>query len=159
MLSTRFGNMLSDLESVRREFDRFFGSDDGFVAATPAVPVSLWEDEEHVYLEVDVPGLQKDDLDLSIENGRLWIRGQRKQPQTGARQWYDERRYGRFERVIALSEMVEPGSIDAQLEGGVLSVTLTKRPGARTHRISIRAGNDEPKRLETQTGEAESART
>lgn len=135
-------------ETMDRDFDRFFGGErQGRAVEAPAAPLSLWEDEEHVFVEVDVPGLAKEDLDLTVRDGRLWITGERKFPQGDVKSWYDERRYGRFERVISLSDLVDPDSIEASLENGVLSITLAKKAEARTHRITIKGADGQHQRL------------
>lgn len=152
---SRFGTTMPEsFDTVRREmdetFDRLFGRSENrpaYNTGLSQIPASLWEDDEHVYLSVDVPGLHQDDLDLTIQDGRLWIRGERKRPADHGKCWYDERTYGRFERVIGLSDLVDPDSIEAELDNGVLSVMLTKKPEAKPHRISINAKKNGKKRL------------
>ena len=74
-------NPINRLESL---FDRVFGDDGGFVnQAWPRLPVAMWEDEDHVYIEADLPGVAENDLDVTVHNGMLFIRGERK-PQEGA---------------------------------------------------------------------------
>ena len=98
------------------------------------------------YIEMDVPGLSIDDLSVTHERGQIWIRGERKYPQHNQKLWYDERSYGSFQRVVALNESVDPGSIEASLHGGVLFLTLTKKPDHQTHRVEVKSGG--PRRLE-----------
>lgn len=155
MLSTlghRWGTLLSDpFEAVQREFDRDFG----FGARGNAVQtdvsrygqLALWEDNEHVYIEMDVPGTRIEDLDLTMEKGQLWIRGERTFPQHDQKRWYDERSYGSFQRVVSLSDTIDPGSIDATLSDGVLYVTLTKKPEHQPHRIEVKCAGSSAKRV------------
>ena len=142
----------SDLaREVDRVFDEFSnGNAKPAEAVSTSAPVTLWDDEKHVYLEVDLPGFQIDDLELTMQDGRLWIRGERKAPQRQGKCWYNERRYGRFERVISMSDTVESGSVQAELSNGVLHITLAKKPEAQAHRIPIN-GRSETRRLETET--------
>lgn len=142
----------SDLaREVDRAFDDFAtGNGKSAEAANPA-PVTLWDDEAHVYVELDVPGFQNEDIELTMQDGRLWIRGERKAPQRQGKCWYNERRYGRFERVISMSDTVDPGSVQAELANGVLYITLNKKPEAQAHRIQINSGGSERRKLETET--------
>jgi HSP20 family protein len=143
-LSNRWATLLSDpFAAIRREFERDALSGANGLQRQFA-PLTLSEDDGHVYLHVDLPGLSRDDLELTMEQGRLWIRGERKAPLSGAC-CYDERTYGRFERVVRLSDTVDPGSIEATMEGGVLSVTFAKRPEAQPRRIEVnyRAGSQQ----------------
>ena len=145
----------SDLaRDVERAFDEFSNRNakSAEPASTPA-PVTLWDDEKHVYLEVDLPGFQIDHVELTMQDGRLWIRGERKAPQRQGKCWYNERRYGRFERVISMSDTVDPNSVEAELSNGVLYITLAKRREAQAHRIPINGRSDQ-RRLQTESQES-----
>ena len=139
MLSRRFQMTLPEpFENVSRELDRVFGDFNSEPAITArTAPVALWEDDQQVYLDVEVPGVRQEDLDLTIHEGRLIISGARKPVERGQKCWYNEQTYGRFERVIALSDMIDPESIQAELESGMLHLTLRKKPEAQPHRIAI----------------------
>jgi len=78
---------------------------------------------------MDVPGVKREDLDLSAVGDQLTVRGERRRPEypEGTRLHRSERSYGRFRRVIRLPADVEPQGIKARLEGGVLFVTLPRR--------------------------------
>ncbi len=111
-------------------------------------PLSLWEDGQSVYLEMDVPGIALEDLDVSIHKGRLTIKGQRKcaTPECS----YQERYFGEFERSVMLDEWVDPNSIEAKLRDGVLSLKLARKPEAQRQKIAIRySEGDDVKRIET----------
>lgn len=140
----RFGLTLPDpFSSMRQEldqlFDRFFGDSGSVAPSSWYGPVALWEDDRHLYLEVEMPGVCKDDLELTVRDGSLRIAGERKAPEGDRKYWYNERRYGRFERVVSLPEAVDRDSIEAELHDGILRVTLTKKPEAQPKRISVKA--------------------
>lgn len=151
-LSNRLDSLISDpFEAVRREFDRSFG----FTPLRNGTPeirgygaMALWEDEQHVYLEMDVPGMRIEDLNLTLEKGQLWIRGER-QPMPGneRKHVYDDRCYGKFQRVVTLHDAVDPQSIEACLTNGVLNVTLTKRPEYQPFRIAVKEGEGHQARI------------
>ena len=153
LLQSRFGTGFTGLPEFAREVDRVFeelsGGNGKAAELATSAPVTLWDDEKHVYLEVDVPGFQDGDIDLTMQDGRLWIRGERKAPQRQGKCWYNERRYGRFERVISMSDTVDPNSVEAELANGVLYITLSKKPEAQAHRIQITSRTGEPRRLQS----------
>ena len=151
MLATRFGNGLAGFDALTREFDRLFDQSTRAVgrSSVTVAPVSLWDNDQHVYLEIDLPGFKQDEIELTLHDGRLLVRGERKRPEYEAKCWYDERSYGGFERVISLSDMVDPNQIEAELSDGVLRVTLTKRPEHQPQRIAINARQEDAKRIES----------
>lgn len=104
-----------------------------------SAPVSIWDDEEHVYVELDVPGLSRDDLEILLHGGKLRIAGERKAAPESRTYWHNERPLGRFERLIRLPDMIEAESVNATLRDGVLLVTLMKRPDARPMKVCINA--------------------
>lgn len=164
MLTNRFMTLPEPFETVAREMDQVFenalGNGRPAQGTAAQAPVALWEDDQHVFLEVEVPGLRREDLDLTIHEGRLIIAGERKPAEKSAKCWYNEQRYGRFERVISLSNMIDPQSIEAELRDGILYLTLHKKPEAQPHRIAInvRESSKTP-RLETQTADTMEAET
>lgn len=120
-------------------FDRVFGEDGGFPGQSWAgMPMAMWQDEDHFYLEVEMPGVAEQDVDLSIHKGTLTIRGERK-PAENRSYLYDGRSYGRFEQVIGLPEAVDAEAVQAKLADGVLSIDLPKSPEAKPRKISLRA--------------------
>lgn len=150
---TRRGHRVGDVAllpdpfaSVRRRmnalFDEFFGGWGSEATTAPAevagAPACAWEDDQHVFVEFDLPGVRKDDLDLKLENGLLHIRAERKMPYPQEGNWYDERCYGRLERHLRLPAMVDANSIDAQLHDGVLSIRLNKLPEHQPRHIEVK---------------------
>ena len=148
MLATGFTRLPEPFGTMAREMDRAFEEfTDQAVVTRPQAPVALWDDDQAVSLEVEVPGIRQEDLELTVRDGRLLIAGERKAPQRSGKCWFNEHKYGRFERLIALSDMIDTNSIEAALENGVLYVTLHKRPEAQPHRITInsRDSSEQPR--------------
>ncbi len=101
-----------------------------FDAPIPAAaPLCVWQDEEWVYAEADVPGVASEDLDLSVHDGEVIIRGERKG---------DGPRCGRFEYRAALPADIQADKADATLRDGVLSLKMPKAEEARPRRITLR---------------------
>ena len=96
--------------------------------------------EQNVYVEVEVPGLCRDDLEVVVHQGVLRIWGERKATEDSRNYWYNERSFGRFERLITLPDVVDSETIDAEMHDGILSVKLMKRPEAQPKKVAIKAG-------------------
>ena len=139
-LTGRWSALFSDpIEAVRHEF--------AGVVASPKGAMSAWEDDAHYFVEMDLPGVSEDDIDVSVEKGQLTIRASRRLPGTGRRNWYEERAYGPVQRVVQLNDGFDPESIEATLESGVLKLRIAKKPEHRPRRITVRG--EKQQRLET----------
>lgn len=124
-------------------FDRFF-NDELFspmpaTSATFGVPLSMWEDEDSYYVELDAPGMTHDDIDVSIQHGNLIVRGERRCERQG--KGYDTRTYGRFEQRVSLPAGAKADKVDAKLVNGVLSLTFPKGEEAKPKKIALRSSN------------------
>lgn len=118
-------------------FDQFFGDDGGFSPESRSwAPLAMWEDEDHFFIEAELPGVTESDVDLTIHNGMLFIRGERK-PEQGRRYLYNGRMFGRFERVVTLPESVNTQDVQATLTNGMLRITLARTPEAKPKKITI----------------------
>ena len=102
------------------------------------VPASVWEDNDSYHVELDVPGVTRDHVDLTFEKGTLRITTERPAPEDDRTGLVDERRYGRVTRTVALPESIDVDSIGAELTNGVLHVTVNKKPEAQPKRIEIK---------------------
>jgi len=100
--------------------------------------VAVWQDDVNLYVEVDVPGVAEADLDVTVHQGQLFVRGERKAPE-GRKYLHNSQVTGRFARTITLPEDVQNDSVVAQFADGVLRVTLPKRPEAQPKRITVRS--------------------
>ena len=131
-LFTRAG---SDFDSV---FDRFFGGDGGSLTsvATP-VPLSIAEDDDHYYVEADLPGVSEADLEITVHKDLLQLKAERK-AEEGRKVLYNGREFGKIERVLRLPEAVSAENVEAVLASGVLKITLNKSVEAKPRKISVR---------------------
>lgn len=100
-------------------------------------PASVWEDETSYHVELDVPGVSREDIDLTLDKGELEIVAERKRPEGERKGWHEERGYGKVTRTLALPETIDPDSIQAELSDGVLHVTVAKSPAAQPRRIDV----------------------
>jgi len=104
--------------------------------------VNMTETEDTLTVECEVPGVAKEDIDISVEGGLLTIRGERKAPEDHPPECYRrrERGSGPFERTLELPAQVDVENVTAKLSGGVLEVVLPKRPDAKPKRIDVKLG-------------------
>ncbi len=103
-------------------------------------PVDVSEDEKHVVVRAEVPGLSAEDLELSVTGNQLAITGEKRESResrTGGL-YQRECRYGRFTRLVDLPTSVDPEKVEAELANGVLTVRLTKASQAAGRRIPIK---------------------
>jgi HSP20 family protein len=127
-------NRLDDL------FAGLTGNDGGSVGrAWVGLPLAVWEDEDAIHVEAEMPGVADDAVDVTVHNGVLSIRAERK-PEPGRKYVYNSRVYGRFERVVNLPAPVQTDEVRAELTNGVLSVNLPKSPEAKPRKITLRTG-------------------
>jgi HSP20 family protein len=136
--------------STEDEFDRLFdrmlgwwGDGGREIAETATYPVDIREDEQNIYVEAEMPGFNKDEIDVSLEQGVLNIRAEhRTEPKTeeesGGRTHLRERSYRRIERSFSLPTNVDESDVDARLEGGVLYLTLKKTQAEQPPKIEIK---------------------
>ena len=126
---------------INRLFDQLSRDDDFFAPLTRGgwnvMPLSLWEDENHIYVEADTPGLTDKDIDVSVHGNQLVIRGERKHEQKG--NGYDTRSYGRFEQTVTLPAEVDADAVEAKLTNGVLSLSFPKSEKAKPKRIALKS--------------------
>jgi HSP20 family protein len=134
---------------IDRLFDEFLPNGNGgfgwldrrLTGPTAFVPaIDMKETDTNLVIEVEVPGLKSNEVDIQIEEGVLILRGERKQEkEEKARQWHRSERYwGKFERRIALPEYADAEKVDAVCKDGVLLVTVPKKAGVKPKAISIR---------------------
>jgi HSP20 family protein len=131
---------LGPVQEMGQLFDRFFNGNSGRSYAAHAwfAPASLWEDENHFYLEIEMPGVKQEDVEIVIERDTLRIAAERHQPEGERKYWHQERGFGRVERTVSLPESVNGESIEAELQDGVLFVKLAKRPESQPRRVQVK---------------------
>lgn len=145
-LPARLTRPISDpFDMLHREFDsmlaRMFGggeSDNGGRTWAPYA-VDVREDADHFYVDAELPGFRKEDIELTLENQTLTIRAERKDEEEKKDHDYllNERRYRRFLRSFTLPPTVDDRQVDAKLADGVLHVTLNKREETKPRKITV----------------------
>lgn len=133
----RFGHLLqAGLPEFDNLFNHIFRPEEVAVWRAPA---SIWEADNTLHIEVDAPGVVKDDVALTFDKGTLQIALERKTPEDERKTWHNERGYGKVSRSVALPDTIDPETISAELNNGVLHVTIAKLPVAQPKKIDVRA--------------------
>lgn len=152
-LPNRVSALFADpFQTVFHKFDGGFpwNNEGNGAVLRKVAPLSLWSDGNAVFIDMDVPGVALADLDVSVENGKLTIRGQRKAVERSSENVHEERFFGEFERTVALNEWVDPSTIEATLRDGVLHLKLSKKPEAQRQKVAINYGDgSDAQRIET----------
>jgi HSP20 family protein len=115
--------------------------ENGSVTSAWVPAVDVVENKEGVRILVELPGVKPEDVKLSVENGVLTIRGEKRsayEEKTDRMHRY-ERQYGSFERTFALPSSVDVERIEARYDAGVLTVELPKAEKAKPKQIEIKA--------------------
>ena len=104
-------------------------------------PLNLWEDDDNLYVEAELPELELTDLEIIVNgDNQLSIQGERKQPERENGTWHRlERGHGGFSRVGVLPQYVDSDKVTAESKLGVLTITLPKREEAKARRIEVKA--------------------
>lgn len=143
---TRPTTAWDNLNRMRRDVDRFFGFPfsawpEVTWAGAGGVPVDVIEEKDKFIITAELPGMKKEDIDISMEGNTLCICGERKQEQEEAKADYYqcERSYGRFQRDITLPQGVDAARVAAEYKQGILKVTVPKSEQAKRKSIEIKA--------------------
>jgi HSP20 family protein len=135
-----------DLLSFQRDMSRMLND---FFAEPPPVAdaferdwvpaVDIFEKNDEVNLVAELPGLTKEDVDISIENGTLTISGEKKRESEVKDDNFHrvERAYGRFQRSFALPSAIDPKKVKAVFKDGILTVNLGKKEEAKPKKVEI----------------------
>ena len=135
------GNLQSQMNRLFQDFGR--SSSDELMTAGFVPAVDVYEDEHHLTLSLEVPGLDEKDIDIRVESNQLTVRGERQFESEQKEENFHriERRYGSFARTFRLPNTVDGESADANYDKGILSISLAKRPEAKPKQIKIGASN------------------
>lgn len=136
---------LNRLTDLRDEIDRLFETPLAELARSsqflggwsPALDV--YEDKDSVIVKAELPGMKKEEIDISLHDGMLSVSGERKaQEEVGDAEVYRSERFvGRFQRTVSLPTPVAPDKVKAQYRDGILTVTLPKTEEAKPKHIDV----------------------
>lgn len=107
-------------------------------------PVDIYEtSNREVVMQMDMPGLRREDIDVTVENNTLTVKGERQRDQAVEEEKYHrvERAYGVFSRSFTLPNTLDGGNVRAEYRDGVLTLTLPLREEARPRQIQVEVKN------------------
>jgi HSP20 family protein len=145
MIVRRYLDPIAEINTIRRQINDAFGdlTTEAVAKSDWAPAVRLVDRGDDFLLTVHLTGVQADDLDVQVSADTVSIAGVHAQPELadGAKLLYDDARYGSFHRLVNLPDGVQNGSVVADFNQGVLSLTLPKVVEARNKVVKISLGN------------------
>jgi len=138
---------VNEITNLRDEINRLFEApfaewtrgSDVLNAWSPAL--DLYEDKDNLIVRAELPGLKKDEIDISLHDGTLVVSGERKNEKKyeGSETSREERFFGKFQRSVELPKAVDPNAVKATYKDGILTVTLPKTEDAKPRQITVNA--------------------
>lgn len=123
---------------MNRLFEDFFDGRTGeygnFVPAADVV-----EKDDRFLIDLELPGFEREDVEVTMEQGTLTIRGRRSTEREEKEENYHlrERAYGRFSRSFSLPRSIDPDEVEARYDNGILRVEVPKAAEARSRKIEV----------------------
>ena len=146
MTITRY-DPFRDLRNLQEEVNRLFTGnvgrtfdDEGIARGAWSPSVDIYENKDQIVLEAELPGMDREDFDLTVENSVITLRGERRFEKKEDTDNYHrvERAYGSFTRSFTLPNTVSGEGASADYRNGVLRVTLPKREETKARRIEVK---------------------
>jgi HSP20 family protein len=156
MTITRY-DPFRDLRTLQEEVNRLFTGnmartfdEEGIARGAWSPSVDIYENKDQIVLEAELPGMKREDFDVSVENNVITLRGERHFEKKEESDNYHrvERAYGSFTRSFTLPNTVTAEGATADYANGVLRVSLPKREETKARRIEIKANGAEPRTIE-----------
>ena len=134
-----FSTLQDRINRIARETFSPERSDEALTTSNFAPPVDVYEDEHNITLNIEVPGIDEKDINVSIENNTLTVRGERRFEKDEKEENFHrvERMYGSFTRSFTLPNTVETEQVTAHYEKGVLKIRLAKKAEAKPKLIKV----------------------
>ena len=128
----------SRLNNLFQDFSRN-GENELVTAAGFVPPVDIYEDEHKLVLKIEIPGMRLEDLDVRMENNTLTVKGDRSFQSEGKEENFHrvERRYGSFYRAFTVPNTIDPESVKAEYDAGILRLELQKKPESKPKQIKV----------------------
>lgn len=149
-----------ELRSLQDEMTRLFTgatpsgfSGEDMMHGSWSPRVDIFENKENLILEAELPGMNRDDFDLSIENNVITLKGERKfENKTEGDNYHRvERSYGSFTRSFTLPQTVNAEGAKAEFKNGILRVALPKREETKARRIEVLGDDAQTKTIDTKS--------
>src|SRR5687768_15349648 len=145
-----------ELRGLHDEMNRLFSGSapehGEFARGAWSPSVDIFEDENRLIVEAELPGMSREDFEITVENNVLTLKGERKfEKKTEGDNYHRvERSYGAFTRQFTLPQTVTAEGATADFENGVLRVGLPKREETKARKIEISGSGSSPKTIDTE---------
>lgn len=137
-----------------RDFDRLTQQVFGTATRPAAMPIDAYRRGEEFIVELDLPGVQPDSIDLTIEKNVLTVHAERRRDETeGVELLVGERAHGTFSRQLFLGDTLDTDAIQADYVDGVLTLRLPVAEKAKPRRVEINTGQSTPKVIDARAEE------
>jgi HSP20 family protein len=139
-----FRDLVTTQDRLNRLFNetmgRFWG-DEGMRAGNWVPAVDIYETEQNVVLKAELPGVDPKEVEVTVHDGALYLKGERKYEKEVKEENYHhvERAYGSFARSLTLPASIDQEKVEAEFKDGVLTLTMPKREEAKAKKIKISA--------------------
>lgn len=131
-----------EMDRIQREMDRLFKATSGTRVGSGGFPaMNIWSNEDSAVITAELPGINLDDIDISVIGDTLTLTGRRMPDELaeGARYHRQERGFGKFTRSIKLPYTVDGDKVEATYNRGVLSITLPRAEADKPRKIQVRS--------------------
>jgi HSP20 family protein len=137
----------AELNRLREEINRVFEQPgQGFLERSTGFfggwspSLDVFDDKDNVIVKAELPGMKKEDIEVTLAGDTLTISGERKEEveNKDAETYRSERYFGRFQRSVTLPHQVDPNRIQATYKDGILTVTLSKSEEAKRKQIEVK---------------------
>jgi HSP20 family protein len=131
-------NRLQD--EINRLFDLDWWPEEGFFGGNGVPSLDVEEQDDQVLVKAELPGINKEDLDITVSGNTLTIRGEKGDEEEENKKNYFRREswYGSFQRSVVLPESVDTENVDAEMKNGILHVTFPKREDTKPKQIDVK---------------------
>lgn len=140
-------NPQNDLDAIQKQmgnlfnfpFARYPEEDTGLLEGIWNPAMDIYDSKDNIIVRVDIPGMKKEDIDISIHGSTLMIRGEKKESRDAKEEEYvrSERFYGSFNRAVSLPVPVDTAKVEAGYKNGVLELTLPKKEESKPKQLKI----------------------
>ena len=140
---TDLSAVLDRITSMRAEMDRVYNSTFGSSFRSPASlsrwnpAVDVYQDKDQFIVIAELPGLKKEEIEISLHDDTLTISGERKREESSGQEFLTERLYGNFQRSLTLPTAVDAEKVKAGYKDGLLQVVLPKAEEAKPKQIEV----------------------
>jgi len=150
-------NPATELDAFRRQMDRLFDEMTGDRALTPQwgqLPIELNDAGDNLELKAQVPGINPDDLDVTVNRDSVTISGESRHEDKDDNSYGSEFQYGKFSRTIGLPVGIQQDNVQADYSNGILTLHLPKIEQAANQQVKINLGSQSQHAIADSNGQS-----